>query len=240
MKKFVFFILAKFKELYIASSSERYIKHLSKCGIKIGHNVRFRYPEHTKIDTSRPLLIEIGNNVDINDYFTIMAHDFGTFVFRNLYHDFIPSSGKVHIGNNIYFGRNVTILKGVSIGDNCIIGLGSIVTKDIPSNSVACGAPARVICSIDEYYKKRIKCCVNEALEHAAIIRKRNKGQLSIKDLPEEWSLFFRKGDFEIHPEMHNVIDWRLGQDYDLFWQNRVLEFDGFDEFLKAVDDYEK
>ena len=65
-----------------------------------------------------------------------MTHDFGTFVFRNLYHDFVPSSGKVSIGNNVYIGRDVTILKGVNIGDNCIIGLGSIVTKDIPSNSV--------------------------------------------------------------------------------------------------------
>ena len=90
--------------------------------------VNFRYPKHTKIDINRPYLIEFGDNVDVNDNFTIMTHDFGTYVFRNLYHDFVPSFGKVKIGNNIYFGRDVTILKGVTIGDNCIIGLGSVVT----------------------------------------------------------------------------------------------------------------
>jgi serine acetyltransferase len=46
---------------------------------------------------------------------------------------------------------------GVTIGDNCIIGAGSIVTKNIPSNSVAAGMPARVICSIDEYYHKAVE-----------------------------------------------------------------------------------
>lgn len=65
------------------------------------------------------------------------------------------------IGNNVVFGRNVTILKNVTIGDNCIIGNGSIVTKDIPSNSVAAGAPAKAISTLEEYYKKRKEKCVN-------------------------------------------------------------------------------
>lgn len=50
---------------------------------------------------------------------------------------------------------NCTVLKGVTIGDNCIIGIGSIVTKDIPANSVAIGNPAKVVCSLDEYFEKR-------------------------------------------------------------------------------------
>lgn len=133
--------------------------------------VIFRYPHHTTIDVSRPDLISIGENVDINDNFTIMTHDFGTFVFRNLYHDFVPSSGKVSIGNNVYIGRDVTILKGVSIGDNCIIGLGSIVTKDIPDNSVVCGVPAKVVCSIDEYYSKRKRKSIQESIEYGKALK---------------------------------------------------------------------
>lgn len=54
-------------------------------------------------------------------------------------------------------GENVTILKGVTIGDNVIIGIGSIVNKDIPSNSIAVGVPAKVIGSYDDYYAKRKK-----------------------------------------------------------------------------------
>lgn len=51
----------------------------------------------------------------------------------------------VTIGNNVWIGGNVSILPGVSIGDNCVIGAGSVVTRDIPINSVAVGNPCRVI-----------------------------------------------------------------------------------------------
>lgn len=51
----------------------------------------------------------------------------------------------VTIGNNVWMGGNVTIVPGVTIGDNCVIGAGSVVTHDIPSNTVAAGNPARVI-----------------------------------------------------------------------------------------------
>ena len=51
----------------------------------------------------------------------------------------------IHIGKNVWLGGDVKVLPGVSIGDNTIIGTGSIVTKDIPSNVVAAGNPCKVI-----------------------------------------------------------------------------------------------
>ena len=51
----------------------------------------------------------------------------------------------IHIGNNVWIGSRVLILKGVSIGDNSVIGAGSIVTRSIPSNSLAVGIPAKVV-----------------------------------------------------------------------------------------------
>lgn len=51
----------------------------------------------------------------------------------------------VTIGNNCWIGGNVTILPGVTIGDNVTVGAGSVVNKDIPSNSVAVGNPAKVV-----------------------------------------------------------------------------------------------
>ena len=51
----------------------------------------------------------------------------------------------VTIGNNVWIGGSVTILPGVTIGDNVTIGAGSVVTKDIPSNSIAVGNPCKVV-----------------------------------------------------------------------------------------------
>ena len=66
----------------------------------------------------------------------------------------------VHIGNNVWIGANSVILPGITIGDNSVIGAGSIVTKDIPENVVAVGNPCRVLRPISErdkeyYYKDR-------------------------------------------------------------------------------------
>lgn len=54
------------------------------------------------------------------------------------------------VGNNVWIGTNVTVVPGVTIGDNCVIGAGSVVTKDIPDNTVAVGNPCKVIKSIDK------------------------------------------------------------------------------------------
>ena len=56
----------------------------------------------------------------------------------------------VHIGNDCWFGASVTVCPGVTIGDNCVIGAGSVVTRDIPSNSFAAGVPCKVIREITD------------------------------------------------------------------------------------------
>lgn len=56
----------------------------------------------------------------------------------------------VHIGNNCWLGASVTICPGVTIGDDCVIGAGSVVTRDIPRGSFAAGVPCKVIRPITE------------------------------------------------------------------------------------------
>lgn len=67
----------------------------------------------------------------------------------------------IHIGENVWIGSNAVILPGVTIGDNSIIGAGSVVTKDIPANVVAVGSPCRVMREINErdreYYFRDMK-----------------------------------------------------------------------------------
>ena len=137
------------------ASSYSYIKYLRKKGVTIGNNVTFHAPMTTIVDVTQPSLIKIGNNVEITNNVTILCHDYAWSVFKQLYGEIIGSNKKVIIGNNVFIGVNSIILAGVSIGDNCVIGAGSVVTKDIPSNTVAVGNPAKVIMSIEEFYKKR-------------------------------------------------------------------------------------
>ena len=83
--------------------------------------------------------ITIGNGVAISENFTIWDSDA---------HQMINGSEPTQpivIGNNVWIGTNVTVLKGVKIGDGCIIAAGSLVTKDVPANCLAAGVPAKVI-----------------------------------------------------------------------------------------------
>lgn len=63
----------------------------------------------------------------------------------------------VHIGSNCWFGASVTVCPGVTIGDNCVIGAGSVVTRDIPPNSFAAGVPCRVIRTLSELDSMKYK-----------------------------------------------------------------------------------
>jgi maltose O-acetyltransferase len=56
----------------------------------------------------------------------------------------------ISIGNDVWFGGNVTICPGVSIGDNVVVGAGAVVTKDIPSNCIVGGNPAKIIKELAE------------------------------------------------------------------------------------------
>lgn len=234
IQEYIFMIIRLIKSIISRSSSKRYIAFLRSQGIKIEGGVIFRNPRNTRIDTTRPSLVSIGSNVDINTNFQILTHDYTTKVFKNLYGDFVNSSGKVSIGSNIYIGTNVTILKGVSIGDNCIIGAGSIVTKSIPANSVATGVPCKVICSIEEYYENRKAKMLQEAVEYAKSIEERFNRKPTINDFWEEFPLFIDSENIDEFPI--DIIRRQLGTSYDIWIRNHKKQFNGLADFLNYID----
>lgn len=101
------------------------------------------------IDPTYYWLISIGENSSLTNGVTILAHDAST---RNL--SKYTKVGRVLIGKDTFIGAKSIVLPGVKIGDNVIIGAGSVVTKDIPSGSVAAGNPAVVIGCTSQYLKK--------------------------------------------------------------------------------------
>lgn len=105
---------------------------------------------------SEPYLVRIGNHCTITSGVTFVTHDGGAWIFR----EEIPSLnvyGKIEIKDNCFIGIKSIILPNVTIGPNSVVGAGSVVTKDVPANTVAAGAPAGVICSADEYKEKCLR-----------------------------------------------------------------------------------
>lgn len=128
--------------------SEVSTEDLIKLGLTVGKN--FSRQEKTLIDQSHCWLITIGDDVTLAPRVHILAHDASTKSVLGY-----TRIGLVDIGNNVFVGASTTILPGVKIGDNVVIGAGSVVSRDIPSNSVAAGNPARVICSYDDFVAKK-------------------------------------------------------------------------------------
>ena len=123
------------------------IDSLEKMGLKVGKN--FNMQRDCLIDLPHCWLIEIGDNVTLAPRVQILAHDASTKFALNY-----TKIGRVNIGNNVFIGANTTILPNVQIGDNVIIGANSLVCKNLESNKVYAGNPAREICTYDDYIKK--------------------------------------------------------------------------------------
>jgi len=127
--------------LYVEKSgSNSIIRYFRKKGMKIGADCLF----NTMSFSTEPYLIEIGDHVAIASGTVFITHDAGIRCFRK---DFPQDDifGKIIIGNNVFIGENSTILLNTDVGDNCIIGAGSVVRGKFPADSVIVGNPAKVI-----------------------------------------------------------------------------------------------
>jgi maltose O-acetyltransferase len=140
-------ILKKFVSIVLKRKQDRYLDDLVSKGLVLGKNVLFGDPIF--LDPSHCFLISIGDNSIIGFNVKLIAHDASTKMILGY-----TKIGLINIKENCFIGDSTIVLPNVTIGPNCIIGAGSVVTRDIPPDSVAAGNPARVICSIDEYIAK--------------------------------------------------------------------------------------
>ena len=174
--------------------------------MSIGNNTIIYNPRNTIIDETRPWLIKIGDYVKITDNVTILTHGYDWSVLNVQYKEVLGSSGKVEIGNNVFIGMKTTILKGVKIGNNVIIGANSLINKDIPSNVVVAGNPAKVICTIEEYYKKRKEAQEKEAEELTIEYYKKYKVWPSRQILREFLFLFDERNEKTTQDEVFKEV----------------------------------
>ena len=220
------------------ASSETLVDFLRDKGCTIGEHTRFFDPKGTEVDYTKPELIHIGNNVQITSGCKILTHGFDWYVLNGVYGDILGSAGEVNIGNNVFIGVNTVILKGTTIGNNVIIGAGSVVTHDIQDNTVAAGNPAKIICTIDEYYRERKR----EQASEAFVLYKNYINKHGVRPpkyyFHEFFWLFEESIDGEFDTEIFNY-EMNIGnrkQKTVYQYLNTKREFESYEKFCEWCD----
>ena len=120
-------------------------------GVKIGKSVYIGYK--VLFDRLHPELITIEDDAEIGDWCIFSAHTRGSLTTRQAY----PRTEKpIKIGRGACLNDRCIVTQGVEIGENSVIDIGSVVTRNIPPNSFASGYPARVVSKSDDVVEQGI------------------------------------------------------------------------------------
>ena len=137
------------RELHVRRDPVGFARSL---GVRVGDRAWFLA---TSVATwgSEPFLITLGDDVTVASGVRFINHDGTVLLFRREHPD-IDLVGPITVGDRVFIGLGATIMPGVTIGGDCVIGAGAIVTRDVPAGSIAVGQPARVVSTIDAWWRK--------------------------------------------------------------------------------------
>lgn len=222
-------------------SSEEVLERLRSRGAKIGRDVYVYSTGKTMIDASSPWLLTIGDHVRITEGVKILTHDYSWSVLKGIgSEDIMPGAvlgcqRPVDIGSRVFIGMNAVITCGVRIGDDVVIGAGSVVTRDCPSRGVYAGNPAKLIMSIEDFYRKRQANQFAEAREVALRYRERF-GKEPPEDIFSEYFMLFCDCETAERNPIFKAQMGRMesGEETRLYMQSRAPMFPDYESFLKA------
>ena len=123
---------------------KRRLENLKAAGMTIGQGVNM--PASTWIDASHAHLISIGDWCGFGEQCLILAHDAQMAEFLD-----VRMLNRVVLHESCHFGSRTVILPGVEVGPRTLVGANSVVSRSLPPDTVCAGAPARVLCTLDEY-----------------------------------------------------------------------------------------
>lgn len=129
--------------------------YFRECGVEIGEGTRIVSKDVHFTFGSEPYLIRIGKRCSMAAGVRFITHDGGVWTIRKDVPE-IDVFAPIEIKDNSIIGMNTIILPGVTIGPNSVVGAGSVVSKDIPPNTVAAGVPCRPLMSLEDYRKKKL------------------------------------------------------------------------------------
>lgn len=138
------------------------------------------------------------------------------------------------IGDNVFIGINSIILSGSNIGNNVIIGAGSVVSGRIPDNEVWGGNPAKFICSLDEYYKK----CQKDFENGAVLTVKQYKDRLNRFPTTNEMhffsTLFLPNNSATYQEYLKMSFNWDEKEEVLEDLGKNENKYESFNDFLKS------
>lgn len=219
-------------------SSESFISYMRNKGVQIGSDCYIYSPQTVAIDLARPYLLDIGDNVVITRNTTIMLHDYSHTVIRKKYGRNIGDAKPVHIGNNVFIGNSATILMGTCIGNNVIIGANTVVRGKIPDDVVVAGNPCKVVCTLEEYYRRRCEKELECAYNNVRLCKERLKRTPTIREGGAAFAWLYLPRTMETiktYPEFFSLP----GENRDTlirdFLQSEPM-FSSYDEFLLSAE----
>lgn len=217
--------------------SSDYVEWLRYHGIEVGEGTYFFGPANTEVDIQRPWMLHIGKYCKITSGVKILCHDYSRSVLRRVYGDVVGEARKTLIGDNVFIGMNSIILMGSSIGNNVIVGAGSVVSGTIPDNTVVAGNPAKVICKLDDYYRKRKSKTLDESFEYFWSFYSKYNRYPTISEMGPFFSIFLERDKKAL---IENNVFTNLSGDCE----NEIISqfmsteatYANYDEYIKAAE----
>jgi acetyltransferase-like isoleucine patch superfamily enzyme len=135
------------------------VAYARRIGVNIEGHVTI-YGSSYEMFSTEPFLVTLKENVFISVGAKFICHDGGVLPFRRQ-HPKLDLAAPIIVGENTFIGMGAIILKGVTIGSNCIVGAFSVVSKDVEDGTIVAGNPARFVKRTDEYVSNALAKSLN-------------------------------------------------------------------------------